>query len=171
MNTVAPETKLEAGAHASLTVGRPADELRALWLRPDTQSRVWAHFADVTAVDERIAEWTARGPAGGEYRWRTRVEETGADEVRWTTLDGADVPNVGLLTLRAAPADRGTELRLDVRFDPPGGVVGQAISKLFHIVPREIVLKALYRFRALAITGEIPTTDPQPAARDGGTDR
>lgn len=171
MDTIAPETNLEADAHASLTIGRPADELRALWLRPDTQSRVWAHFADVTAVDERTAEWTARGPAGGEYRWRTRVEETGADEVRWTTLEGADVPNAGLLALRTAPADRGTELRLGVRFDPPGGVVGQAVGKLFHIVPREIVLKALYRFRALAVTGEIPTTDPQPAARDGGTDR
>ena len=76
-----------------------------------------------------------------------------------------------MLALRPAPGDRGTELHLNVRFDPPGGIVGKAASKLFHIVPAEIVRKALYQFRALALTGETPTTDPQPAARKGGADR
>lgn len=171
MNTVASDTKLRADARAAATIGRPADELRALWLRPDTQSRIWSHFADVTPLDGRTAEWTARGPAGGEYRWRTQVEETAPDELRWSSLDGADVANAGVLAFRPAPGDRGTELHLDVRFDPPGGVVGEAVSKLFHIVPSEIVRHALYKFRALALTGEIPTTDPQPAARKGGADR
>jgi uncharacterized membrane protein len=171
MNAVAPETSLDAAAHASVTIGRPADELRALWLRPEVQHRIWAHFAKVTALDGRTAEWTTHGPAGGEYRWRTAVDESAASEVRWSTLDEADVANEGLVTFRPAPGDRGTELHLNVQFDPPGGMVGEAVSKLFHIVPREIVSKALYKFRALALTGEIPTTDPQPAARNGGTDR
>ena len=122
-------------------------------------------------ADDRTAEWTAHGPAGGEYRWRTQVADSGRNDLRWSSLDGADVANTGTLTFRPAPGDRGTELHLDVRFDPPGGVVGQAAAKLFHVVPREIVLKALYRFRALALTGEIPTTEPQPAARHGGTDK
>jgi uncharacterized membrane protein len=171
MTAIAPETSLDASARAAVTIGRPADELRTLWLRPDTQSRIWTHFAEVTASSDRMAEWVARGPAGGEYRWLTQMDDSGADTLRWSTLDGADVANTGTLTFRPAPGDRGTELHLDVRFDPPGGIVGEAASKLFHIVPREIVLTALYRFRALALTGEIPTTDPQPAARNGGVDR
>ncbi len=171
MDHTATETTLEADAHASVTIGRSADELRALWLNREAQTCIWAHFAKVTAVNDRTADWTAHGPAGGKYRWRTQTEETGTDQVRWSTLDGADVPNAGSLTFRPAPGDRGTEMHLTVRFDPPGGAVGQVVSKLFHIVPREIVLKALYRFRALALTGEIPRTDPQPAARNGGTDQ
>lgn len=171
MNTVASETTLDADARASITIGRPADELRALWSRPDVQTRVWADFAEITALDDRTAEWVAHGPAGGEYRWRTQVDASGADELRWSTLEGADVANVGELRFRPAPGDRGTELHLDVRFDPPGGAVGQAVSKLFHIVPHEIVRKALYKFRALAMTGEIPTTDPQPAARNCGINK
>jgi len=170
MNDVATEMALEADAHASVTINKPAEELRALWLHPETQTRIWAHFAHVTPVTERTADWTAHGPAGGEYRWRTQVEEAGPNEVRWSTVDGADVANVGSLNYRPAPGDRGTELHLTVRFDPPGGAVGQVVSKLFHIVPREIVSKALYRFRALALTGEIPLTDHQPAARNGGID-
>jgi uncharacterized membrane protein len=171
MNAVAPEPSLDAAAHAAITVGRPVEELRALWLDPDTQTRIWAHFADVAPMDGRTAEWVARGPAGGEYRWRTVVDDSASNELRWSTLDGADVANEGELRFHAAPGDKGTELHLDVRFDPPGGIVGEAAGKLFHIVPREIVLTALYRFRALALTGEIPRTDPQPAARNGGTDR
>lgn len=171
MNASASEADLDATARAAITIGKPADELRTLWLNPATQSRIWTHFAHVTALDDRIAVWTAHGPAGGEYQWRTEIADSGPDEIRWSSLDGADVPNTGLLTLRLAPGERGTELHLDVRFDPPGGAVGEAVSKLFHIVPGEIVRKALYQFRALALTGEIPTTDPQPAARHGGTDR
>ena len=171
MNTQASETTLDEAARASVTIGRPIEELRALWLQPITQSRIWTHFADVTALDDRTAEWIAQGPAGGEYRWCTKVDDSLPNELRWTTLEDADVANAGTLTFQPAPGDRGTELHLDVRFDPPGGPIGQAVSKLFHIVPREIVLKALYKFRALALTGEIPSTDPQPAARHGGADR
>jgi len=171
MSGPAPDRTLDATARAAITIDRPADELRTLWLDPDTQSRIWIHFADVTTHDGRTADWVARGPARGEYRWRTNIAETGPDQIRWSSEEGADVPNTGTLGFRPAPGDRGTELHLDVRFDPPGGIVGDAVSKLFHIVPAEIVRTALYKFRALALTGEIPTTDPQPAARHGGTDR
>ncbi|GGE01429.1 hypothetical protein GCM10011390_20380 [Aureimonas endophytica] len=167
----AAESEADAATAASITIGKPASELRALWLQPDIQSRIWAHFAKVTPMSDRTAEWVARGPAGGEYRWRTATGDGEPDAVRWTTEDGADVPNVGVLSFQPAPGDRGTELHLDVRFDPPGGAIGQALSKLFHIAPHEIVRTALYRFRAIALTGEIPTTDPQPAARKGGADR
>ncbi|WAJ31298.1 SRPBCC family protein [Antarcticirhabdus aurantiaca] len=165
------EAEADAATAASITIGKPVSDLRSLWLRPDTQSRIWSHFAEVTPSGDQTADWVAHGPAGGEYRWRTRVSESDTDGIRWTTEEGADVPNVGVLTFRPAPGDRGTELHLDVRFDPPGGAIGQAVAKLFHIAPREIVRTALYRFRALALTGEIPTTAPQPAARNGGVDR
>ncbi|MET3723874.1 SRPBCC family protein [Sphingomonas trueperi] len=170
MNAAAADTRLDAAARAAVTIGRPAEELRALWLDPQTQVKIWTHFADVVALDDRTADWRTHGPAGGDYRWRTEVADSAPDAIRWSSLDGADVPNTGDLSFRPAPGERGTELHLNVRFDPPGGLIGEAVSKLFHIVPAEIVAHALYKFRALALTGEIPTTDPQPAARKGGAD-
>lgn len=162
-----PDTDIRA----AVTIGRPADELRALWLDPATQAGIWSHFARVSATDDGAADWVAAGPAGSEYRWRTRLADGGAEGVRWASEDGADLPNTGVLAFRPAPGDRGTEAHLDVRFDPPGGLIGDALAKLFPIAPREIVRTALYRFRALATTGEIPTTFPQPAARHGGADK
>ncbi len=169
MTDATPATS--AGTRAAVTIGRPPAELRELWLMPGTQAAIWSHFADVSPRDDGTVEWRVAKPTGGDYHWRSRSEARGPDGLAWSTEDGADVPNTGVLTFRPAPGDRGTEAHLDVRFDPPGGLIGEALSKLFHIAPREIVLTALYRFRALATTGEIPTTDPQPAARKGDEDR
>ncbi|USI73484.1 SRPBCC family protein [Sphingomonas morindae] len=171
MTAATAEKGLDAAAHAAVTIGRPAEALRTLWLDPETQAQIWTHFATVVPLDGRTADWRTHGPAGGDYRWRTEIADSGPDTIRWSSLDGADVPNTGDLSFRPAPGDRGTELHLNVRFDPPGGLLGDAVSKLFHIVPTEIVAHALYKFRALALTGEIPTTEPQPAARKGGADR
>ena len=55
MTDAATETTLEADARAAVTIGRPADELRALWLRPEAQSRIWAHFAEVTPLTDVTA--------------------------------------------------------------------------------------------------------------------
>ncbi|MFO6448015.1 hypothetical protein ACLBKU_12835 [Erythrobacter sp. NE805] len=68
MSALTEEARLNADARASITIGKPAAELRSLWLRPETQAAVWAHFAEVTPRDERKADWLVEGPAGGEYR-------------------------------------------------------------------------------------------------------
>jgi len=67
MTAAHQEAELDADARASVTIGRPAEELRALWLRPDTQSRIWSHFAEVTPLDERTAGIYAYSHAFGGY--------------------------------------------------------------------------------------------------------
>ena len=38
--------------------------------------------------------------------------------------DGASLPSEGEVQFRPAPGDRGTEVTLRIRFDPPGGALG-----------------------------------------------
>ena len=46
--------------------------------------------------------------------------------------------------------------------DPPGGMLGEALLKLFGgVVPRELLSKSLHYFKSLVETGEIPTTARQ----------
>jgi uncharacterized membrane protein len=55
---------------------------------------------------------------------------------------------------------------LHVRFDPPGGALGEGLLKLLGSTPLDLVADAaLRRFKNLVETGEIPTTVRQPAAR------
>jgi hypothetical protein len=44
------------------------------------------------------------------------------------------------------------------------------LAKLLGPAPKLLLQKALRRFKSLAETGEIPTLQRNPAARDGGRD-
>jgi uncharacterized membrane protein len=158
-------------AERAITIGRPADELDRFWRDPGNFSRIMAHFADVTATGEGRAHWVVRGPLGRRLEWDTRIVEDRPGEcVRWVSLDGALVPNEGVLRFRPAPGDRGTEIFLRLRFVPPVGSLGKSAAKLLGIVPNVLAEKSLRRFKSLVETGEIPTTACQPAGRDGGRD-
>ena len=55
---------------------------------------------------------------------------------------------------------------LRFRFDPPGGARGTAAVKLLGTTPLDLAADGvLRRFKSLVETGEIPTTERQPAAR------
>jgi hypothetical protein len=55
---------------------------------------------------------------------------------------------------------------LHAHLDPPGGMLGRtAAAMLGNSVPGALVSKSLHYFKSLVQTGEIPTTERQPAAR------
>jgi hypothetical protein len=49
-------------------------------------------------------------------------------------------------------------------------VLGEVASKLLNVVSGMLTGKALRRFKSLAETGEIPTTEHNPSARRGARD-
>ncbi|WP_224270490.1 SRPBCC family protein [Haloprofundus salinisoli] len=155
----------------SATVGKSADELDELWRDPETLTRVASGVAEVTLEDEEEGRyrWRVDAPLGRTLTWETRiVEDRPGELLRWTSVDGSSVAAEGSLRFRPAPADRGTEVTLHLRFDPPGGSVGSAAMNLLGVVPETLVSKMLYRFKSLAETGEIPTLDRNPSARGKG---
>ena len=54
----------------------------------------------------------------------------------------------------AAPG-RGTMVRLTMRYDPPGGIVGKGIAKLLQREPHIQARRDLRRFKSLLETGEV----------------
>ncbi|WP_313385256.1 SRPBCC family protein [Pantoea sp.] len=89
-----------------ITVGRPAEELFALWLAPDTLPRIMSHFATVTPLNKSDAQWQVDGPLGKHYSWESRiVEAQPGDIIAWQSLEGADIPNEGELLLRPASGE------------------------------------------------------------------
>ncbi len=153
-------------AVAAITIGKPAEELDRLWRDPQTLTRITSGLAEVTPAGDGRMHWKVRGPLGRDFEWDTRVvEDRPGSGQRWQSVEGASLPSEGEVQFRPAPGDRGTEVTLRIRFHPPGGALGLAASKLLGFVPRLFAERALHYFRALAETGEIPTTDRQPAAR------
>jgi len=151
----------------SITIERPADELYRVWRDPAALPRVMAFLADIRSTGDGRSEWRTDGPLGQSHAWVMQItEERPGELIRSSSCGRGALITECEIRFRAAAGGRGTIATLCVRFDPPGGMLGDVAARFFNgVVPRELASKALHYFKSLALTGEIPTTDRQPAAR------
>jgi uncharacterized membrane protein len=148
----------------SLTVERSAEELFKLWSDPHNFQRIIGHFAKVDMIDEGRARWSAPGPLG---QWIMRLVESRPNEfMRWEPEDSSAPLQYSTVRFIPARGKPGTVVQMHMLLNPPQGLLGQAAARFMHnTVPGEIASKTLHYFKSLALTGEIPTTERQPAAR------
>ncbi len=87
----------------------------------------------VRPTGERRSHWVACGPGGKRIEWDAEITEERPNElISWRSLPGADLDNSGTVSFRRAPGDRGTIVRVEMRYRPPGGSLGAAIARLFR---------------------------------------
>jgi uncharacterized membrane protein len=152
----------------SITVEKPADELYRYWRDPRELSKILGKFGEVTAVDGNRMHWRMNVPFRRNMEWDTQIVEDHPGQVlRWETVEGASMPNQGMVRFNPAPGDWGTETKLYFRFEPPGGMLVKKAVKRLNVVPRLLAERVLRRFKSLAETGEMPTLERNPSARVG----
>jgi len=161
---VAAENEPGVSVNASVTVNRPPDEVYALWRDFERAPRYMERISRVEVLDETRSRWTATGPMGRSWTWESEVVEDRPGElIAWESLPGAELPNRGWVQFAPAGSDgRQTEVRYFTQFDPPGGIIGDAIASAFHDAPRDMIRGDLRRFRQLAET--VDTAAHAPAA-------
>ncbi|MBB5699703.1 SRPBCC family protein [Sphingomonas yantingensis] len=142
----------------SVTIGRPADELFAYFRDFSNLSSFMDNVERIDVIDEHRSHWVVKAPAGKTVEWDATVtaEEPGRS-ISWQSEDGADVPNSGRVTFTDAGA-RGTVVSATIAYDPPAGIVGKVIAKLFQREPAIQARRDLRRFKQLMETGEIATS-------------
>jgi uncharacterized membrane protein len=97
--------------------------------------------------------------------WEAETVDDEPDRrIAWQSLPDATVPNRGAVEFEPAPGNRGTILRVDLQYDPPGGAAGAAIAKLFGREPSQQIAEDLRRFKQLVETGEVATGQSRPRA-------
>jgi uncharacterized membrane protein len=150
----------------TITVKRPAEELYAFWRDPSSIQRVLDFVESVQQVSDTRAHWRAHGPAGKTIEWDAEIINDIPNQLlAWKSVGDADIPNAGSLHFRPAPNGRGTEVRIVFEYEPPAGHLGAWVAKLLRANPDTQVRDALRRFKQLAETGEIVTTDGQTSGR------
>jgi len=150
----------------AIPIERPADELHRAWRDPATLPRILGFLAAIRPIGDGRSEWRVDGPFGQSQAWVMQITDERPGALIRASSDGGGLVTKCEIRFRAAPAGRGTIATLHVRFDPPGGMLGDVAARFFDgVVPKELASKALHNFKSLVLTGEIPTTDRQPAAR------
>jgi uncharacterized membrane protein len=142
----------------TVTINRPRDELYAFWRDFTNLPRFMENVVSVDPLDDRRSRWVVKAPAGETVEWIAAVtqDEPGA-LIGWESEAGADVPNSGRVTFADAPGGRGTWVTATIAYDPPGGIVGKVIAKMFQREPAIQARRELRRFKQLMETGEIAT--------------
>lgn len=153
-----------------ITINKPAAEVFAFWRDLTNLPRFMTHLESVEVFDEKRSRWVAKGPAGRHVEWEAEiVEEQPGELIVWRSLPGSDVHTVGAVSFEPATGNRGTVVRVDLRYDPPAGKLGATIAKLFGEAPETQIPTDLYRVKNLLETGEIARTEGQPAGRPSST--
>jgi uncharacterized membrane protein len=154
--------------HAAITVRRPREEVYGFWRDVENLPRFMIHLESVQVIDQRRSHWTARGPVGKAIEWDARiVDDRPGSLIVWRSSDGATVRNSGSVRFADAPGGRGTEVHVELRFDPPGGVVGAAFARLLGEHPDQQIRDDLRRFKQVLETGEVVRSEGSPEGVHG----
>ena len=150
----------------SITVGVKPDLLYRFWRNAENIPFLMKHVKRVEKLDDIRARWIAEGPVGLKVDWISEITRDEENErIDWRSEEGSKIPNSGSVTFKEAPGNRGTEVRVLLRYDPPGGAIGAAVAKLFGKEPGQQVSDGLHRLKQIMETGEMATTLKQPTGK------
>jgi len=143
----------------TVTINRPKAELYSFWRDFTNLPRFMENVVSVVPVAEGRTHWMVKAPAGKTVEWISVITEDRPDEaIAWTSEEGADVPNSGRIDFRDAPGGRGTWVSATILYDPPSGIIGKVVAKMFQREPAIQARRDLRRFKQLMETGEIATS-------------
>jgi uncharacterized membrane protein len=159
----------------SITIKREPAEVYQFWRDLTNLPRFMAHLESVEVSGGR-STWRAKGPAGLTIGWEAEtVLDRQGECIAWRSVEGTTtVPNRGVVRFSEAPGDRGTEVQVELKYEPPAGALGAAFAKLFGEEPSQQIDGDLRRLKQVLETGEVLQSDasihrgPHPArpARD-----
>lgn len=150
----------------SITIDRSAEDLYRFWHALEHLPRIMNHIESVREIGPGRSHWVAKTPAGMHFEWDSEIiEDRPSERIAWRSLEGADVDSAGSVSFERAPGGRGTVVKVEMDYRPPGGMIGAKIAKLFGKAPEKQISVDLHRLKQLMETGEIATTEGQPAGR------
>jgi uncharacterized membrane protein len=150
----------------AVVVNRSAREAYEFWRDLENLPRFMTHLVDVDTTTDGRSHWIARGPLGMKVEWDAEIiTDVPGRVIGWKSLDGADVDTAGSVHFTELPGGRGTEVRVELKYDPPAGKLGTAIARLVGRSPEAQIKADMRRFKQIMEAGEIPTTDGQPHGR------
>ncbi|MEH2108319.1 SRPBCC family protein [Nostoc sp.] len=148
----------------TVTINKSAEELYRFWHNFENLPTFMKHLKSVQVYNEKRSHWIANAPLGNSVEWDAEILEDRENEfISWASVEGADIDNSGFVRFQKTLGDRGTEVKIVLEYNPPGGALGATVAKFFGEEPQQQIGDELGRFKMLMEAGEIASTEGQPS--------
>jgi uncharacterized membrane protein len=150
----------------ALTINKSQAELYEFWRNFENLPIFMRHLESVTKTDEKTSHWRAKAPLGQTVEWDAELtSDVPNEKIGWKSLEGAFIPNSGVVEFLPT-IERGTELKVTMIYEAPGGKIGEWIAWALGEEPSIQIAEDLRRFKSLMETGLIMKIDGQPSGRE-----
>jgi uncharacterized membrane protein len=150
-------------ARAAITIAKPRAVVYQFWRNFENLPRVMKHLISVDTQADPGSHWIAEGPGGARVEWDAEIHNDVENElIAWRSLPGSEVDSAGSVRFKDAPGNRGTEVLVVLQYNPPAGLIGASIAKLFGRDAETEIESDLFRLKQYLEAGEVADTKGQP---------
>lgn len=150
----------------AIIIDRVAEDIYLHWRDHSNLSGFMSEIVEVSSSDGIRSHWVAEGPLKVKLEWDAEIiDDEPGRLIGWQSLPGSQVATSGSVRFSPAAGGRGTEVRVNQKFDPPGGKVGVGAAKLLGYDPSAVTRENLRRLKQLMEAGEIATVRGQSSGR------
>lgn len=144
----------------SITIHCAPENLYQYFSFPENMPSVFDHILSVARLEDNRTRWRAKGPLDTVLEWDAEIIEQRPNEVvSWRSLEGSEVETAGSVHFRRLPGDQGTELRVSMKYNPPGGKLGAGLADFIGQGLEDQLGADLERFKQRMEAGEITAAD------------
>ena len=143
----------------TVRIESPVEQVYAYWRNLENMPQWMSHVREVRYLGGDRYHWVVDGPAGVPAEWDAELLNVVENrEMTWRSVEGSQVHTTG--RVRFEPEGTGTRVHVQMRYAPPGGVVGHMVAKAFGVDPKTEMDDDLARMKIAVETG----TPPRDAA-------
>ena len=160
------EVARDVHVEKSIIIDKSPEELYSFWRDFENLPRFMDHLESVNSVGFNRWHWVVKGPVGMRPEWDAEIYNEKPNElIAWRSLDGT-VTNAGSVHFEPAPGERGTQVKVVLNYNAPGGKVSALLAKLFGQEPGQMIEEDLRRLKQILEGGEIATVEGRPSGPD-----
>ncbi len=132
----------------SVTINKSPEELYRFWRNFENLPRFMNHLQSVQVINDKRSHWVTAAPLGTHVEWDAEITAEQVNEfITWRSVEGAQVKSTGSVSFDSLSGDRGTQVRVTMEYNPPGGILGAVIAKLFGEAPDQQLAEDLFRLK------------------------
>lgn len=139
--------KLGIRVDRTVTIASPRAEVFHFWRNFSNLPRFMKNLDSVTEMNGNRSHWVAKGPRGRTFEWDAVIHnEIDNELIAWRSLPGSEVDSAGSVWFKDAPG-RGTEVKVELLYNPPAGTVGALLASLLGKQPGRQIEEDLNRLK------------------------